>query len=80
MEPITEREVYNFALFKVTVKLSGATDTCYVIARHTEDAVREVRQAYTDFNVLYLEAIERLSGEIYVSDEAKEALKEAFDS
>ena len=27
-----------------------------------------------------LESIERLSGEIYVSDEAKAALKEAFES
>jgi hypothetical protein len=78
MNPTAENDAYNVALFKVTIRLSGATDTCYVIARHTEDAVQQVRREYADFNVLYIASIERLAGTVRISAEAKEILTGAF--
>ena len=71
-------DVYPMALYQATVKLSGATDTCYIVARHTEDAVQQVREAYADFNVLFIHSVERLAGTILISQEAKEGLLEAF--
>jgi len=78
MSYATEKETYELAVFKVTIKLSGATDTCYIVARHTEDAVQQVRAAYADFNVLFIQSVERIAGMILISKEAKERLLEAL--
>jgi hypothetical protein len=62
---------YALGLYKVTVRLAGGSDTAYVIACDAEDAVKQVRKATEDLNVLYLESLERLAGTFYVSEEAE---------
>jgi hypothetical protein len=66
---------YELSIFKTTVRLAGGMDTVYVIAVHSEDAVRQVRRAYEDLNVLYLESLERLTGSFYISEEARAVMK-----
>ncbi len=78
MSGIAEIGAYTLALFKVNTKLSGATDTRYIIARDMEDAVDQVRKAYADVNVLYIESVERLTGMIFISQQAKGVLLEAL--
>jgi hypothetical protein len=78
MSNAAEKDAYELALFKATVKLSGATDTCYIVARHTEDAVQQVRAGYAEFNVLFIQSVERVAGTILISQEAKEGLLEAL--
>ena len=65
---------YALGLYKVTVRLTGGSDTAYIIACDAEDAVKQVRKATEDLNVLYLESLERLAGTFYVSEDAAEVL------
>jgi hypothetical protein len=67
-------EPYEVHLYKATVRLSAATDTCYVLATDVEDAVRQIRHSFADLNVLYVVSIERVSGTVYVSGAAHAAL------
>lgn len=66
---------YSLGLYKVTIRLAGGADTVYVIAVHAEDAVKQMRKAYDDLNVLYLESLERLAGSFFVSEEAEASLR-----
>ena len=75
MNDITEIGGFTLMLFKATVKLAKGTDTCYVVARNVEDAVHQVRTAYDELNVLYIESVERLTGTIFFSEAATVALK-----
>lgn len=75
MSNITEIGGFSLMLFKATVKLAKGTDTCYIVARNVEDAVQQVRKAYDDLNVLYIESVERLTGTIFFSEAATDALK-----
>lgn len=78
MSNIAEIDAYRSTLFKATIKLAGATDTCYVLACDVEDAVAQMRKAYADLNVLFIESIERLTGTVFISPEAQGILREAF--
>ena len=66
---------YVLGLYKVNVRLAGGSDTAYVIACDAEDAVKQIRKATADLNVLYLESLERLAGTFFVSDAAEEVLR-----
>jgi hypothetical protein len=66
---------YSLGLYKATVRLSGGSDEIYVIATDAEDAMKQVRRALEDLNVLYLESLERLAGAFYVSEAAEAVLK-----
>lgn len=59
-------------LFKVAIKLARGTDTCHVVARDVEDAIKQVRHEYADLNVLYIESIARVGGSLFISKQAKE--------
>ncbi len=78
MTNLAETDAYTVAIFKAVVKLSAATDTCYVLARDIEDAVKHIYDAYDEFNVLYFESVERLAGMVFISPGAKQGLLEAF--
>ena len=62
-------------LFKATIRLARGTDTCHIVARDVEDAVQQVRKAYEDLNVLYIESISRVGGSLFISQAAKDVLK-----
>jgi hypothetical protein len=61
-------------LFKVTTRLARGADVSHVVARDVEDALQQAREAYEDLNVLYIEAIERVGGSLFVSKAAKDTL------
>lgn len=72
-------EPYEVTLYKATVRLSAATDTCYVLAQNVEEAIAQLRESYADLNVLYVVSVERLSGTVYISDAARVWLQHVFD-
>jgi hypothetical protein len=78
MSDIAEIGAYTVGLYKAATRLSGATDTCFIVACDIEDAVEQVREAYADANVLYVQSLERLAGVVFVSKEAKDILLEAL--
>jgi hypothetical protein len=71
-------EPYEVALYSAAIKLAGATDTVFILARDMEDAVDQIRESYADMNVLFIESVERLSGTVYVSKNATKYLKKAL--
>ena len=75
MSNIAELGGYSLMLFRATVRLARGTDTCYVVAQSVEDAVQQVRKAYDDLNVLYIESVERLTGTLFLSEAAIDAFK-----
>jgi hypothetical protein len=75
MSNIAELGGYSLMLFRATVRLARGTDTCYVVAQSVEDAVLQVRKAYDELNVLYIESVERLTGTLFLSEAAIDALK-----
>jgi hypothetical protein len=62
-------------LFKATIRLAGGSDTCHVVSRDLEDAIRQLREAYEDLNVLYIESVERVGGPLFVTTTAAEVVK-----
>jgi hypothetical protein len=75
MTEVVETSGSGLNLFKATIRLARGTDTCHIVARDVEDAVQQVRKAYEDLNVLYIESIARVGGLLFVSQAAKEVLK-----
>lgn len=76
MTQVVETSGSGLNLFKAAIRLAGGTDTCHIVARDLEDAVQHVRKAYEDLNVLYVESITRVGGLLFVSQKAKEVLKD----
>ncbi len=76
MSQHAETDPFEATLFKATIRLSGATDSTYVLARNMEDAVDQVRKAHADMNVLYIQSVERLAGTVYITPETIKALQE----
>jgi hypothetical protein len=70
---------YSLNLYKITVRLARGPDTIYIIAVNAEDAVKQMRKAYEDVNVLYLESLERLAGSFFASEEAQAILMPPAD-
>jgi hypothetical protein len=70
---------YSLNLYRAVVRLTGGTDAVYIIALHAEDAVKQIRKAYADLNVLYIESLERVAGSFFVSEDAEAVLKAAED-
>ena len=70
---------YSLNLYQAVIRLARGPDTVYIIAVDAEDALAQIRKAYSDLNVLYLESLERLAGSFYVSEKAQASLKAAAD-
>ena len=75
MSEIYEASKSSLNLFKATIRLARGADTCHIVSRDLEDAVQQLRQAYEDLNVLYIESIERVGGPLFVTAAAVGVLK-----
>jgi hypothetical protein len=65
---------YEVGVYRLFLKLSGTTEEIYVVAHDVNDAVDYINLAYADMNVLYMISVERLSGAVFVTTDAKETL------
>jgi hypothetical protein len=70
---------YSLNLYQAVIRLARGPDAVYIIAVDAEDALVQIRKAYADLNVLYLESLERLAGSFYVSEKAQANFKPAAD-
>jgi hypothetical protein len=70
---------HSLNLYQAVTRLAMGSDTIYIIAVDAEDALAQIRKAYADLNVLYVESLERLAGSIYVSEKAETNFKAAAD-
>lgn len=66
---------YSLGLYVAEVRLAGGTDEVFVVACDIEDAIKQIRKAFDELNVLYIVSVERISGSFFVSEEAAKALK-----